>query len=132
VSRRPRARCVVDASAVLAVLFREPGFGDVLRVLPTDGMIAPPLLQLEVANVARTKVRRHELSRTDAETLLADVSRWRVKRVDVAARDAWDVAWAYELTLYDAAYLHLALAQRLPLVTLDVELRRAAGRVARP
>ncbi len=49
-----------------------------------------------------------------------------------ATSDAWDVAWSYELTVYDAAYLHLALARRLPLVTLDVDLRATARGLARP
>ncbi len=131
-NKRPRARCVVDASAVLAVLFREPGFGDVLGVLPRTGMIAPPILRLEVANVARSKVRRGEVERADAKALLVDFEKWRVQSVDVTARDAWDVAWSYELTVYDAAYLHLALARRLPLVTLDVDLRATARGLARP
>jgi predicted nucleic acid-binding protein len=131
--KRARDRAVLDASAAAAVLFREPGFGDVLRVLPSrGGLVAPPLLSLEVANVAREKVRRGEVGRADAEVLLAELDRWRVRRVDVRARDAWDVAWTHGLTLYDAAYLQLALARRLPIVTLDRELRRAAGARARP
>lgn len=129
---KSRARCVVDASAVLAVLFREPGFADVLAELPARGMIAPPLLPVEVANVARGKVRRGEVTRADAEALLASFDRWRVVRVDVRARDAWDVAFAHDLPVYDASYLQLALARRLPLFTLDAELRRAAGKRARP
>jgi predicted nucleic acid-binding protein len=131
-TRRTRAACVVDASAVLAVLFREPDFADVLEALPARGMIAPPLLSLEVANVARGKVQRRELSRADAEALLVTLDRWRIQRVDVAPRDAWDLAWAHDLTVYDAAYLHLSIAHRIPIVTLDAELRRAAGPRARP
>lgn len=130
-SSRP-ARCVVDASAVLSVIFREPDFEHVLRALPPSGLVAPPLLAIEVANVARTKVRRGEVTRADAEALLTSFERWRVRRVDVRARDAWDVAFAYGLTLYDAAYLHLAIERRLPIVTLDVELRRVAGARALP
>jgi len=34
----------------------------------------------------------------------------------------------HQLTLYDAAYLELALRRNLPLATLDQDLRRAAGK----
>jgi predicted nucleic acid-binding protein len=36
------------------------------------------------------------------------------------------LAEKHRLTLYDAAYLELALRRRLPLATLDRELRTAA------
>lgn len=39
-----------------------------------------------------------------------------------------DLARAYELSAYDAAYLELALRLGLPLATLDVRLRSAAER----
>ena len=125
--------CVVDASAVVAVLFREPGFEAIVNAIPADATLyAPSLLPLEVANVARTKVRRNEVSRTAAETLIEDLRRWRIRRVVVAARPAWDLAWSHGLTVYDAAYLHVAIARDLPLVTLDADLHGAAGRRARP
>jgi predicted nucleic acid-binding protein len=33
----------------------------------------------------------------------------------------------HELSIYDAAYLELALRRNLPLATLDADLRRAAA-----
>lgn len=64
--------------------------------------------------------------------LLAGFERWRVARVDVRMRDALDLAFTHDLTISDASYLHLAIARKLPLVTLDADLRRAAGNRARP
>jgi len=37
-----------------------------------------------------------------------------------------------KLTVYDAAYLHLAMREGLPLATLDQDLRTAAERVGVP
>ncbi len=125
--------CVVDASAVAAVLFREPDHALVTLAIPADArLVAPALLPLEVANVARTKVRRGELARADAVAMLADLARWRVRTVSVPWARAWKLAWAHDLTIYDAAYLHVAIARDAPLVTLDADLRKAAGKRARP
>lgn len=125
--------CVVDASAVAAVLFREPDHALVTLAIPMDAkLVAPALLPLEVANVARTKVRRGELARADAETLLTDLARWRVRTVPVPWAAAWKLAWTHGLTIYDAAYLHVAITQDALLVTLDGDLRKAAGKRARP
>lgn len=126
-------RCVVDASAVAAVLFREPDHARVALAIPTDAeLVAPSLLPLEVANVARTKVLRGELTRIDAETVLAGLARWRVCTVSVPWAGAWTLAWTHGLTIYDAAYLHVAIARDALLVTLDADLRQAAGKRARP
>lgn len=37
------------------------------------------------------------------------------------------MAKQYGLTVYDAAYLELAMRERTPLMTLDNDLRKAAG-----
>lgn len=130
--KRARPRCVLDASVAVAVLFREPDAARVLRDLPSGGWIAPPLFPIEVANVARHKVRSEQVSETNAVKLLSELDRWRVRRIDVGWKDAWDLALRHDITLYDAAYLHLAVARDLPLFTLDAELRAAAGKRARP
>ena len=46
-------------------------------------------------------------------------------------RQAWGatlrLAASHRLSLYDAAYLELALRRAMPLATLDIELRTAAA-----
>jgi predicted nucleic acid-binding protein len=39
-----------------------------------------------------------------------------------------DLAYTYDLTNYDAAYLELAMRRKLSLATTDQALRRAAGK----
>jgi len=53
-------------------------------------------------------------------------------KVDAEAdRQAWNVGLAlaerYRLTVYDAAYLEIASRRKIPLATLDRELRAAAS-----
>jgi len=46
----------------------------------------------------------------------------------VPMRQAFMTARTYQLSVYDSVYLDLALRIRLPLATLDVPLRKAAGK----
>ena len=46
----------------------------------------------------------------------------------VPMRQAFTTARTYQLSAYDSVYLDLALRARLPLVTLDAALRKAAGK----
>jgi predicted nucleic acid-binding protein len=120
---------VVDASAAAAILFREP---DSVRIAPrlfrASRAVVPQLFHLEVANVGRTKVHRRELEESEAVELLAALESWPLEVEPVAWRDVWTTAFASGLTVYDAAYLHLAARRRLPLLSLDGALVAAAGK----
>ncbi|HME21946.1 MAG TPA: hypothetical protein VKI44_11510 [Acetobacteraceae bacterium] len=50
---------VVDASAVAAMLFREPEATAVAQQLDSCQLVAPPLPEFELGNVCLTKLRRH-------------------------------------------------------------------------
>jgi len=43
-----------------------------------------------------------------------------------------EIARSYRLTIYDAAYLALALREHVPLATLDTDLRKAATAICVP
>ena len=43
--------------------------------------------------------------------------------------ETFTLANAHNLSVYDAAYLELALRHHVPLATLDLDLRKAASKV---
>lgn len=123
-----KGRCVLDASAAAAILSRDPDGETVGRHLfKITGLVVPQLFELEVANVARTKVLREELGWDVARGCLAELTSWPIETETVTWTHAWPVARDTNLTLYDAAYLWLARSRRLSLLTLDRALRMAAG-----
>lgn len=114
----------VDASAVAAVLFMEPGGARVQDRL-SGALIAPSLLPFEVANVCRHKMQRQpQLAQTWLERYRL-LPRFDISFVAVDFATLPELALRYGLSAYDAAYLQLALAQRAPLVTLDAKLSEA-------
>jgi len=46
-----------------------------------------------------------------------------------AMAETFTLANAHNLSVYDAAYLELALRHHVPLATLDLDLRKAAAKV---
>jgi predicted nucleic acid-binding protein len=124
---------VVDASAAAAVVFREP---DALLVTPhllrATRLVVPDLFFLELANVARTKIHRGELLRRHAMTLLRTVEAWPTVLAAISWQSALHLALDQGLAVYDAVSLRIARDRKLPLLTLDRDLARAAGRLARP
>ena len=120
---------VVDASAIAAVLFDEPEAAPVLAGV-TGALIAPGLLRYELASICATKLAREPQR---AKVILARYGLVAHLAVDYADPD-WEslplLARQWEISAYDAAYLQLALAQKVPLVTLDSRLAKAYDRAA--
>lgn len=89
------------------------------------------LWRWEVANALQMNVRRGRHVADFRDAALSNLA-WFPIRVDVRAEpEAWlgalQLAERHGLTVYDAAYLEIALRRRLPLATLDRELRAAAA-----
>lgn len=119
---------VVDASALAALLFGEPDAAAVARRLCAGRLIAPALLDFELANICLAKIRRH---RADRQNLLAGFGLRTRMMIEIVAVDQGQVLALAEtsgLTAYDATYLWLAQRLEGELVTLDRKLAAAAGR----
>jgi predicted nucleic acid-binding protein len=95
--------------------------------------LAPALWHLEIATGLAVAERRGILTASDATLALRQLEQLCAQALDIDAdvvplRQAWETARPYRLSAYDSVYLDLALRARLPLATLDVALRRAAGK----
>jgi predicted nucleic acid-binding protein len=127
---------VLDASFALTWCFDDETTGradQVLRDLRSDYSLVPAIWPLEIANglvVAERRGRIDAAIRDEFLGLLMTID-IRVETVDVVHTFAvvLDLARREGLTSYDAAYLDLALRERLPLATRDAALAEAARRV---
>jgi predicted nucleic acid-binding protein len=116
---------VVDASAIVALLFNELTRDEVARRLSGFSLRAPNLIRFEVASACLKKIRaapREQQALLDAFSLLDDLS---ISPDAVDLEGAIDLAQLTKLSLYDASYLWLARAIGVELVTLDDKLARA-------
>jgi len=120
---------VVDASAVVDLLLRRPSKGSWVaeHVLAAERVHSPAIIDLEVASAFRRFERRREIAALDAARALArlpDAVTVRHSPLDLLPR-VW--ALRHALSAYDAAYVALAEALGIPLVTTDAKLGRARG-----
>lgn len=124
-------RVVVDASMalswVLADEFTERS-QRALEVVSEGGALVPALWPFEVANGLRSAERRGRLTDSAVRRALLGLAGLAIDQDD-RRRDAQrliDLAREVDLTVYDAAYLALAIEANLPLAALDNGLERAA------
>ena len=125
---------VVDASVALAWVFDGEQTAEADAVLTTviaRGAVVPSLWRLEVANALQMSVKRGRLDASSRDDCFADLQALDIRIDEETDLHAWSdtllLAHRWGLTLYDAAYLELALRSQLPLATLDKALRTAAA-----
>ena len=90
----------------------------------------PSLWRFEVANGLLVAVRRKLMTEVERKSGLSFLSRLNIVIDSDAVSLAWttisDLAVSYGLSVYDAAYLELAIRKQLPLASRDGPLRKAA------
>jgi predicted nucleic acid-binding protein len=118
---------VIDASVLAPALVDDEADGDVARArLRGASLAAPELIDLETASVICRQVRAG-LSERRGQLALADLVNLPMARAShqrLLAR-CWELKAS--LTVYDAAYVALAEALGVVLLTADVRLARAPG-----
>ena len=118
---------VIDASALAALVFSEPEQSKIAEQIQGASLLAPTLIDYELASVCLKKLRRYSRQRDALLAALALVKRMDIKQVRVNPAEVAILADEAGITAYDAAYLWLSLVHRAPLVTLDQKLGRAAA-----
>lgn len=123
----PLQRVVVDASAALKWVLEEEGSAAASELLDKDVLHAPDFMLLEVANVLWAKVRRGALSRSDADAAFRTLAAVPMALTPLSEliRPARSLAFALDLTVYDAVYAALAQQLDCPLATADRTLAQA-------
>lgn len=96
-------------------------------------MLVPSVWTFEVANAMATARRGSRISETTATEIVLFLQEMPITVLDLSRpevlRDVASLATGNNLSAYDAAYLHLAMREGIPLATLDRRLRGAAAAV---
>ena len=126
--------CVIDASVALSWVYSDEhnAVSDALLArVSLEGAVVPSLWRLEVANSLQTGIKRKRIDAAYRDSSIQIFLRLPIE-IDLETNDhAWTavlhLADMHQLTVYDAAYLELAVRRRLPLATRDEDLAAAAS-----
>lgn len=127
------SRLVLDASVALAWCFEDESSAyseAVLDALESAEVFVPALWAMEIANTLMLAARRKRIDAKELERRIAFFDQLPIAVDYVAPQAVFGslraLAAEHGLTIYDAAYLELALRLDVPLATLDSKLRAAA------
>lgn len=125
---------VLDCSVTMAWCFEDEAseYADaVLRYLKTEDALVPTLWHLEVLNVLLVAEQRGRITsqqRHDFLNLLSLLTSIDTDLLNTSISDTavLELALQFNLSIYDAVYLALAITQKIPLATQDKKLKLAA------
>jgi predicted nucleic acid-binding protein len=126
---------VLDASFALCWCFDDeatPQTESTLTSLENQEAIAwvPAIWRHEMLNGLGKGVTRSRLTRDKALLFWQEIQALPIRVVDIAVDETLlELALKHNLAVYDASYLSLAQARRLPLATVDGKLQQAAESV---
>lgn len=124
---------VLDSSLALSWYFedeRTPAADALLDQVAELGAIVPALWRLEIVNGLQVAIRRMRIDVDFRDQAIAQLAAMPITVDPETTTYAWTATLRlcdqFRLTPYDAAYLELAQRRKLPLATLDRQLRAAA------
>jgi predicted nucleic acid-binding protein len=123
---------VVDTSAILdALAAREPAPGLVQRLADDGDLHAPHLIDIETLHALRTMRMREQITAERAADVRSDFGETAIVRYphEPLSDRIWELR--HNLSAYDAAFVALAEALAVPLVTCDGRLASSSGHDAR-
>ncbi len=120
---------VIDPSAILAVLLSEPERGALIRATKSSILLTPGSTPWEIGNALIAGLRRRRLKQDDVTRAWNSFEKISLRFVEVNISRALTTAAKHGLYAYDAYVLESATARRVPLLTLDQTLARAAREV---
>lgn len=125
---------VLDSSATLAWIYPDeltPPIAQLAEHVSEEGAWVPSLWALEIGNNLLLAVRHRRIRQDQRIEFLKQLGELNISTDPDTDKYAWldtmKLAEQFRLTLYDACYLELANRLRLPLATLDRDLRAAGA-----
>lgn len=120
---------VIDSSFVLGFLLPDENNQLVIDTFAKYSsqelkFIAPTLLPFEVVNGLKNAYLSNRITEETAFKLTKDFLSYNILLKEIDLSEVFKVSWDKNLSVYDAAYLHLTQIEHIPLLTLDVKLKR--------
>lgn len=124
---------VLDASVMLAWLFREPALASrpqIQTLLAQETLIVPAHWPAEIGNALVVNARRGRIAKSDLANMIESLQAFAVSPQAPPESEYFEpllrFAQMHQLTFYDALYVQLALETESTLATLDDDMRKAA------
>jgi predicted nucleic acid-binding protein len=120
---------VADASAFLAVVLDESDRDWVIEKTLGERIVSPEILPYEIGNALSAIRKRNRLNAAEALRAYDISQKIAVKLVPVKIHEALKIAVRFNIYAFDAYYLQCCIENKLPLISLDENMRKTAEKL---
>jgi predicted nucleic acid-binding protein len=115
---------IVDASAIMAVIVKEPERDLVIQLTKETIIISSNMVNYEIANGLTKMIKKKIIEKERMTNAFEYFERIPIKTIEVDIKKVLEIAWEYKIYAYDACYLETAIRLNLPLLTFDGNMTR--------
>ena len=110
---------LLDASAIMAVIVKEPERDLVIQLTKEAVTVSPDMVSYEIANALTKMMKKKIIGKEQMINAFNYFKQIPIKNIEIDIKRALEIAWAYKLYAYDACYLEASKRFNLPLLTFD-------------
>lgn len=113
----------MDANILLAIVLNEPEKKRIIELTAGARLVAPEIMLYEIGNAlsAMTKRQRLTLEQAQKSFSILEVIPLTLEQANIA--QALALSCRFNIYAYDAYYLEIAQRLRIPLLTLDQQMK---------
>jgi predicted nucleic acid-binding protein len=115
---------ILDASAIMAVIVKEPEREKVIQLTKGVIIISPNMVSYEIANGLTKMMKKKVIEKERMINAFKYYQRIPIRQIEVDFKKALEIAWDHKIYSYDACYLESAKRLGLPLLTFDGSMAR--------
>jgi predicted nucleic acid-binding protein len=115
---------IVDASAIMAIIVKEPERDLVIQLTKNAVIISPDMVSYEIANGLTKMMKKKIIEKERMINAFQYFKRVSIKTIEIDIEKALEIAWNYKIYAYDACYLEAAVRLDLLLLTFDGNMTR--------
>jgi predicted nucleic acid-binding protein len=115
---------MLDASAIMAVIVKEPEREKVIQLTKGVTIVSPNMVSYEIANGLTKMMKKKVIEKERMINAFEYYKRIPIKQIEVDFEKVLEIAWDYKIYSYDACYLESAKRLGLPLLTFDGSMAR--------
>jgi predicted nucleic acid-binding protein len=115
---------LVDASAMMAVIVKEPERDLVIQLTKDSVIVSPNMIAYEIANGLTKMMKKSIIEQERMVNAFKYFRRIQMKTIEIDIEKALEIAWNYKIYAYDACYIESAKRLDLSLLTFDGAMAR--------
>ncbi|GMO42291.1 MAG: hypothetical protein Pg6C_03730 [Treponemataceae bacterium] len=120
---------IADASAIMAVIAKEPEREVVIQLTKGTKILSPNMVSYEITNGLTKMVKKKVVDKERMLEVYEFYKRIPIKQIEIDIKKALEIAWDYKIYAYDACYLEAAKRLALPLLTFDGNMAKIGKKI---